>query len=78
MAASCGNCCDRRCLPAAQQPIGRAAAASAVLQRLCVISGGPGTGKTTTVVKLLAARRSKCTTVNCDPLAAPTGKAAPA
>ncbi|MET1079431.1 MAG: exodeoxyribonuclease V subunit alpha [Pseudomonas sp.] len=33
----------------------RAAAAQAVRRRLAVISGGPGTGKTTTVVRLLAA-----------------------
>ena len=30
------------------------AAATAVLRRLCVVSGGPGTGKTTTVVRILA------------------------
>ncbi|ERK12542.1 Exodeoxyribonuclease V alpha chain [Pantoea sp. AS-PWVM4] len=52
------------------------AAAVALTQKTAVISGGPGTGKTTTVAKLLAAliRLSK------DPLriqlAAPTGKAA--
>ncbi|HAQ86127.1 MAG TPA: exodeoxyribonuclease V subunit alpha, partial [Pseudomonas sp.] len=33
----------------------RLAAAQAVRRRLAVISGGPGTGKTTTVVRLLAA-----------------------
>jgi exodeoxyribonuclease V alpha subunit len=53
------------------------AAAMAVLRRLCVISGGPGTGKTTTVVKILAllaeqARGEKLAIG----LAAPTGKAA--
>ena len=31
----------------------RVAAVTAVLRRLCVISGGPGTGKTSTVVRLL-------------------------
>jgi exodeoxyribonuclease V alpha subunit len=30
------------------------AAATALLRRLCIVSGGPGTGKTTTVVKVLA------------------------
>lgn len=51
------------------------ACATAVSQRFAVISGGPGTGKTTTVVKVLALLLEQ------DPdmiirLAAPTGKAA--
>lgn len=55
----------------------KCAAAMAVLRRLCVISGGPGTGKTYTVVKILAllaaqARGRKLAIA----LAAPTGKAA--
>jgi exodeoxyribonuclease V alpha subunit len=53
------------------------AAATAVLRRFCVISGGPGTGKTTTVVKILALLAEQ---VRGDRLAiavaAPTGKAA--
>ena len=53
------------------------AAATAALRRLCVISGGPGTGKTTTVVKilalLLAQYPDKPLRIR---LAAPTGKAA--
>jgi exodeoxyribonuclease V alpha subunit len=53
------------------------AAAMAVLRRFCVISGGPGTGKTHTVVKILAllaaqARGGRLAVA----LAAPTGKAA--
>jgi exodeoxyribonuclease V alpha subunit len=55
----------------------RAAAAVCVLSRVAVLAGGPGTGKTTTVGRLLAALRQ----VSPDrpprvALAAPTGKAA--
>jgi exodeoxyribonuclease V alpha subunit len=53
------------------------AAAMAVLRRLCVLSGGPGTGKTTTVVKILALladqARGRKLAIG---VAAPTGKAA--
>jgi exodeoxyribonuclease V alpha subunit len=51
------------------------AVALALLRRLTIISGGPGTGKTTTVVNLLAClleQSSDCRIA----LAAPTGKAA--
>jgi exodeoxyribonuclease V alpha subunit len=53
------------------------AAAMAVLRRLCVISGGPGTGKTTTVVRILAllAEQARGRKLAIG-LAAPTGKAA--
>ncbi|MDF3193056.1 exodeoxyribonuclease V subunit alpha [Pseudomonas sp. 1928-m] len=55
----------------------RLAAAQAVRRKLAVISGGPGTGKTTTVVRLLAALLEQ---PGCEHLAiglaAPTGKAA--
>lgn len=53
------------------------AAAIAVLRRLAVISGGPGTGKTYTVVKILAllAAQARGRTLAVA-LAAPTGKAA--
>ena len=67
----------------AQQPDWqRLAAAQAVRHRLAVISGGPGTGKTTTVVRLLAAllEQPGCERPGGAPLAiglaAPTGKAA--
>ncbi|MDO9103609.1 MAG: exodeoxyribonuclease V subunit alpha [Methylovulum sp.] len=55
----------------------RAAANMAVRQPFCMITGGPGTGKTTTVVKILAVLQELAA---CHPLhialAAPTGKAA--
>jgi exodeoxyribonuclease V alpha subunit len=59
----------------------RLAAVLALTQRLCVITGGPGTGKTSTVVKILAllleqARgRAQGQTLELT-LLAPTGKAA--
>lgn len=54
----------------------RAAAEKAVLRRLCVISGGPGTGKTSTVVRILAALQMHYHGKLTIRLAAPTGKAA--
>jgi exodeoxyribonuclease V alpha subunit len=53
------------------------AAAMAMLRNFCVISGGPGTGKTTTVVKILAllAEQAQGRALKIG-LAAPTGKAA--
>ncbi len=55
----------------------KAAAFAATRQTFCVISGGPGTGKTTTVAKILALLLEQASS---DPLrialAAPTGKAA--
>jgi exodeoxyribonuclease V alpha subunit len=53
----------------------KAAAALALRQRLLVISGGPGTGKTTAVVKLLACLLERQPDARIA-LAAPTGKAA--
>jgi exodeoxyribonuclease V alpha subunit len=59
----------------------KAACALAVRSGFCVITGGPGTGKTTTVVKLLALLQRLALTGTNDSalrikLAAPTGKAA--
>ncbi|OQX11010.1 MAG: exodeoxyribonuclease V subunit alpha [Desulfobulbaceae bacterium A2] len=53
------------------------AAALAVLRPLCVISGGPGTGKTRTVTAILALLLEQCLPGTLRiALAAPTGKAA--
>ena len=54
----------------------RVAAVTAVLRRLCVISGGPGTGKTSTVVRLLTLLAATSPATPRVALAAPTGKAA--
>jgi len=54
----------------------KVAAAMACLKPLCIISGGPGTGKTSTVVKILALLQSQAKTPLRIALAAPTGKAA--
>lgn len=51
------------------------AASMALLSRLTIISGGPGTGKTTTVIKLLACLLTDQPDCRIA-LAAPTGKAA--
>ncbi len=58
----------------------RMAAATAVLRRLSVVAGGPGTGKTTTVARVLALLEAQAAATGERPplvaLAAPTGKAA--
>jgi exodeoxyribonuclease V alpha subunit len=58
----------------------RWAAATAALRRFSVIAGGPGTGKTTTVGRVLALLEEQAIAMDARPplvgLAAPTGKAA--
>jgi exodeoxyribonuclease V alpha subunit len=69
--------------PEGQSPTGpdlqRLAGAAAVLRRFTVVAGGPGTGKTTTVARILALIADQAQ-VDGSPLrvalAAPTGKAA--
>ncbi len=64
--------------PAAVRPDWqKVAAAAAVLNRFSVISGGPGTGKTSTVIRILALLRQQPGGLDLRiALAAPTGKAA--
>ena len=52
------------------------AAVVATLKRVCVISGGPGTGKTSTVLRILALLTGQTDRPLRIALAAPTGKAA--
>jgi len=67
----------RRLFPSGDQPDQqKVAAALALRQRLLVISGGPGTGKTTTVLSLLALMAAMSPQPLVMALAAPTGKAA--
>lgn len=55
----------------------KAAALAAVRKSFCVISGGPGTGKTSTVVKIIALLLELAGGESCRiALAAPTGKSA--
>lgn len=66
--------------PAEGPDMQRAAARTAVTRRFCVISGGPGTGKTHTVVRILALAIEQALAVDAPApaiaLMAPTGKAA--
>jgi exodeoxyribonuclease V alpha subunit len=65
-----GRAADRQCM----------AAAAAVLRRLAVVAGGPGTGKTTTVARIAALLAEQAAVAGSRrpmiALAAPTGKAA--
>lgn len=54
----------------------RVAAVTAATRRVCIVSGGPGTGKTTTVARALAALAMSAATPLQIALVAPTGKAA--
>lgn len=69
-----------RLFPVADFPEQRVAAEIALSQSLTVLTGGPGTGKTTTVARLLALLAEQASLRNRPPLrvalAAPTGKAA--
>ena len=66
--------------PASSPDRQRDAARTAVTRRLCIISGGPGTGKTSTVVKILALLVEKWPAKQVRTprvlMVAPTGKAA--
>jgi exodeoxyribonuclease V alpha subunit len=54
----------------------KVAAFTALTRRFCVISGGPGTGKTTTIARILALLAEQTSSRPAVALAAPTGKAA--
>jgi exodeoxyribonuclease V alpha subunit len=66
----------RRRFPATDDARQRLAAAAAVLGGLTVITGGPGTGKTTTVARVIATLQTVAGPGLRVALAAPTGKAA--
>ncbi len=69
-----------RLFPAGADARQRMAAASAVLRRFAVVAGGPGTGKTTTVARIVALLAEQADAAGLVAplvaLAAPTGKAA--
>jgi exodeoxyribonuclease V alpha subunit len=64
-------------LPTAATDWQKTAAAVTALRQLCIISGGPGTGKTHTVIRIMALLQEMATPACLRiGLAAPTGKAA--
>lgn len=63
-------------LPADEPDHQRLAAAMTALSQVTVVAGGPGTGKTTTVARILALHRTVREPPPLVALAAPTGKAA--
>ena len=69
-----------RLFPGAADGSQRLAAAAAALSRFAVVAGGPGTGKTTTVARIVALLAEQAAAEGAQPplvaLAAPTGKAA--
>ncbi len=71
---------SRKRAPDAAPDLQREAAWLAAHQHLCILSGGPGTGKTTTVTRILAILLEQARAAGRPPLrillAAPTGKAA--
>jgi exodeoxyribonuclease V alpha subunit len=71
---------DRQFPAAGVDALQREAVATAVRRRLSVISGGPGTGKTTSVSRIISLLVGQATSAGQDPprvlLLAPTGKAA--
>ncbi len=69
--------CDSQAVVKAEQDLQQLAIETAVARRFVVISGGPGTGKTTTVLKILRRLMSGADGAGLRiALAAPTGKAA--
>lgn len=72
---------DTLCSPLGAESAGqRLAIAIALLSRLCVVTGGPGTGKTTAIVRLLSVLIEQALSLGDEipqvQLLAPTGKAA--